>query len=64
MVVILVALMAMMTWRSGDTGGDVTLVFVTPKQEETESGNLAYLSVSGERKGPLLPAIRAGICRG
>ena len=27
---ILVALMAMMTWRSGDTDGDVTLVFVTP----------------------------------
>lgn len=57
--------MVMMTWGSGDADGDETLVFVTPEQEETQdSGNLISLSVSGERKGPLLPAIRAGICRG
>ena len=55
----------------GDSGGVddvgvvvVTPVVVTPKQEEMLPVGISPTFLSGERKGPLLPATRAGICTG
>ena len=47
---------------NGDTGGDIGGCDPCTRGD-TNSGNLAYLSVSGERAAPLLPAIRADICK-